>query len=75
MAQRTPMLPIDDFINASFAEGVPTFGDVGVCKCLLAYDAFSELAHYVFDIDLDSIIELRMLLLQFVYLFYHVLRL
>ena len=66
MAEWAPMLSIDDFIDASFAESVATFGDVGVCKCLLANSAFSELAHDVFDIDLDSIIEPRVLLLQFV---------
>ena len=58
VAQRTPMLAIDDLINASFAEGMTTLGDVGVCKCLLAYNTFSELAHYVFNIDLDSLVEL-----------------
>ena len=75
MAKWAPMLSIDDLLDASFAESVTTFGDVGVRKCLLADHAFSKLAHDVFDIDLDSIIELRVLLLQFVYLFYHVLRL
>ena len=59
VADRALVLPVDDFMDAHLAEGVPTFGDVRVIESLEADDTLCELADDVIDTDLYLFVVFR----------------